>query len=431
MAQAYDAEGMNAEAVFEVFFRKLPSTRNYLVAAGLDDVLTCIEELHFTDDDLEYLAQQGFSTRFLDRLRGLHFTGAVNAVAEGTPVFPQEPVIQIIAPLIEAQLLETVVVNQLHLQSVLASKAARVVTAAAGRPVVDFGARRTHGFDAALKLARSSYLAGAAGTSLVLAGKRYGIPIFGTMAHSYVQAHDDEEAAFTTFAKLYPDATILVDSYDTLDGVRKLIELSRRPGTSFRAHAIRLDSGDLAELARQSRQLLDAAGLKDVQILASGDLDEYRIAELVAADAPIDSFGVGTRLAVALDAPTIGLVYKLVEYAGRPRAKFSSHKATYPGRKQVFRMIEGGRLARDVIGRHHETHAGEPLLYPVMRGGQRLPQGRVSLQEARRHALQARERLPEALLRLEHQPTAYPVEISLTLKHDLETLRGTLSGAHA
>ena len=423
MAQAYDAEGMNAEAVFEVFFRELPPSRNYLVAAGLDDVLTCIEELGFTEDDREYLSGQGFSARFLDRLRGLRFTGDVNAVAEGTPVFPQEPVLQIVAPLIEAQLLETMVLNQLHMQTVLASKAARVVAAAAGRPVVDFGARRTHGFDAALKLARTSYMVGAAGTSLVLAGKRYGIPIFGTMAHSYVQAHEDENAAFIAFAKLYPDATLLVDTYDTLAGVRKLIELTRRPGTDFRAHGIRLDSGDLAELARQARRLLDEAGLKYVKIFASGDIDEYRIAELVAADAPVDSFGVGTRLAVALDAPTVGMVYKLVEYAGRPRVKFSSHKETYPWRKQVFRTVESGRMVGDVIGRHDEALPGEPLLHPVMRAGKRLPAGRVSLNEARHRTLQQLERLPEELRRLDAAPRPYPVEVSKTLKNDLERLR--------
>ena len=425
MAQAYDAEGMEGEAVFEVFFRDLPSSRNYLVAAGLDDVLDFIEKLQFTPDDLDYLSQQGsFSPRFLDRLRNLRFTGDVNAIPEGTPFFPQEPVLQIIAPLLQGQLLETLVLNQVHLQTVLASKAARIVAAAAGRPVVDFGARRAHGIDAALKLARTSYLVGAAGTSLVVAGKRYGIPIFGTMAHSYVQAHENEEAALSAYAALYPDATLLVDTYDTLEGVCKVIALCRDRSKVFRVQAIRLDSGDLAELARQARRLLDDAGLKEIRILASGDLDEYRIAELIAAGAPIDSFGVGTRLSVALDAPTVGMVYKLVDYAGRPRVKFSSHKETYPCRKQVFRIVEGGRMLRDVIGRHEEPLTGEPLLQPVMRAGKRLPAGQVSLSEARRYALRQRERLPEELRRLDAAPSPYPVEISATLKRDLEIIRG-------
>jgi nicotinate phosphoribosyltransferase len=317
--------------------------------------------------------------------------------------------------------------NQIHLQTTFASKAARVIDAAAGRPVVDFGARRAHGTDAALKLARSTYLVGAAGTSLVLAGMRYGIPIFGTMAHSYVQAHEDEKAALSAYAALYPDSTLLVDTYDTLAGVRKVIELGRRPEHPFRVQAIRLDSGNLAELARQARQLFDAAGLKEIHIIASGDLDEYRIADLVASGAPIDSFGVGTRLSVALDAPTVGLVYKLVEYAGRPRVKFSSHKETYPCRKQVFRIVENGRMVRDVLGRHDESLPGEPLLQPVMRAGKRLPAGQVSLDEARRYALRQRQRLPEELRRLDAPAKPYAVEIGRRLKDDLEAVRRTMS----
>jgi nicotinate phosphoribosyltransferase len=446
MAQAYDAEGMDGEAVFEVFFRELPSCRNYLVAAGLDDVLRFIEQLQFTGDDLEYLAgQRLFSARFLDRLRDLRFPGDVNAMAEGTPVFPGEPMLQIVAPIIQAQLLETMVLNQLHVQTVIASKAARVVDAAAGRPVVEFGARRAHGLDAALKLARTSYLAGAIGTSLVLAGKRYGIPIFGTMAHSYIQSHEEEEAALSAFAALYPDATLLVDTYDTLEGVRKVIDLCQRSkvgaacqaapvvgaarqSAPTRVGGIRLDSGDLGELARQARRLLDDAGLQDVRIFASGDLDEYRVAELVGGGAPIDSFGVGTRLSVALDAPTVGMIYKLVEYAGRPRIKLSAHKETYPGRKQVFRTVEDGRIARDVIGRHDEALPGEPLLQPVMRAGKRLPAGRVSLEEARRHALRERRRLPEDLRRLDPARKSYSVEVSAALERELEAVRRRIPG---
>ena len=235
-----------------------------------------------------------------------------------------------------------------------------------------------------MKVARASYLMGAAGTSNVLAGKLYGIPVFGTMAHSYIQAHDDEAAAFEAFAGLYPETTLLVDTYDTLGGVRKVIELARRLGDRFRVRAVRLDSGDLGTLARQARQLLDAAGLSGVRIFASGGLDEHEVAALVAAGAPIDAFGVGTKMAVSEDAPSLDMAYKLVEYAGRPRMKLSTKKVLYPGRKQVFRVVEGGRMVRDVIGRHDEALEGEPLLRPVMRGGVRLADGRVSLEEARR-----------------------------------------------
>jgi nicotinate phosphoribosyltransferase len=430
MAQAYGAEGKDQPAVFELFFRQLPADRNYFVAAGLDDVLACLEHLHFTDDDLEFLRRHGsFTTRFLERLRALRFAGDVFAVPEGTPVFPNEPLLQVVAPLFEAQLIETLVLNQIHFQSVAATKAARVVTAAAGRPVVEFGARRAHGADAALKVARTSYLVGAAGTSLVVAGKVYGIPLFGTMAHSYIQAHDDELAALTAFAGLYPDTTLLVDTYGTLGGVAKVIDLSRRLGDRFRVRAIRLDSGDLADLSRQARQMLDAAGLNAVQVFASSELDEYRIADLIATGAPIDGFGVGTRMAVAADAPTVDMAYKLVEYAGRPRVKLSSHKIIYPGRKQVFRMIENGHMVRDVIGRHAEVLDAVPLLQPVMRGGERLPAGCVTLEDARRHALHERERLPEAIRRLQPVEEDYPVQITDTLKKDLEDVRRTV-GAH-
>jgi nicotinate phosphoribosyltransferase len=428
MAQAYDVEGMDQVAVFELFFRELPVGRSYFVAAGLEDVLTCLEHFHFTEDELAYLHRQGsFTDRFLDRLRVVGFTGDVYAMPEGTPVFPNEPLLQVVAPILEGQLVETLVLNQVHFQTVAATKAARVVAAAAGRMVVEFGARRAHGADAALKVARTSYLVGAAGTSLVQAGQVYNIPLFGTMAHSYIQSHDDEFAALTAFAALYPETTLLVDTYDTLTGVAKVIDLSRRLGERFRVRAIRLDSGDVAALARQSRRLLDEAGLNGVQIFVSSELDEYRVAELIAAGAPIDGFGVGTRMAVAADAPALDMAYKLVEYAGLPRVKLSSHKVLYPGRKQVFRLVENGRMVRDVIGRHDEALRCEPLLQPVMRGGQRLPARRVTLEDARRHALRERERLPDALRRLQPADKPYPVEIADSLKKDLETVRRALA----
>lgn len=345
MLQAYHAEGMIHPAAFELFFRRMPAHRNYVMAAGLDDVLRYLEALRFTDQDLRWIAQSGqFSDVFIDDLASFRFTGDVFAVPEGTVVFEHEPLVQIVAPLPEAQLVETYVLNQIHLQSVAASKAARVVMAAQGRKVVDFGSRRALGTDAALKVARTSYLAGAAGTSNVMAANLYGIPAQGTMAHSYVQAHEMEKNAFEAFVREFPKTTLLVDTYDTLDGVNKVIELARRLGNAFQVQAVRLDSGDLSELAKASRQLLDDAGLGHVKIFASSGLNEYALASLVAEGAPIDAFGVGTDMAVPADSPQIDFSYKLVEYAGQPRMKLSSDKVIWPGRKQVFRTLREGSM---------------------------------------------------------------------------------------
>src|SRR3990170_1544849 len=300
MLQAYVEEGMHAEAVFDLYVRRLPSTRNYLLACGLDDVLEYLEALAFDDEALAYLDScEQFSDRFLRYLRDFRFAGDVHAVPEGTAVFPFEPLVEIVAPLPQAQLVETMVMNQINLQTVLASKAVRVVAAAAGRPVVDFGFRRMHGVDAGLKAARAFYIAGVASTSNVAAGQTYGVPIAGTMAHSYVQAHDEELEAFRRFARLYPDTTLLVDTYDTIAGVRHVVTLAREMGSAFRVRAIRLDSGDLAALATEARRILDEAGLQGVRIFASGGLDEEAVATLVGQRAPIDAFGVGTDMGVS------------------------------------------------------------------------------------------------------------------------------------
>ncbi|MBX6365994.1 MAG: nicotinate phosphoribosyltransferase, partial [Gemmatimonadetes bacterium] len=343
MLQAYWRERMDAEAVFSLHVRKLPPERNYLLACGVEDALRQLAALRFTRPALDYLGTLGlFRDEFLDWLGRLRFTGDVYAVPEGTPVFPPAPLLEVVAPLPEAQLAETLVLNRIHFQTVLASKAARVVRAAAGRPVVDFALRRMPGIDAGVTGARAFYVAGVASTSDVLAGARYGIPVAGTMAHSYVQAHDDELEAFRRFASLYPETTLLVDTYDTLRGVDAVIRLAAELGDAFRVRAIRLDSGDLAELARESRRRLDEAGLTGVRIFASGGLDEYAIAALVRSGAPIDAFGVGTRMGVSSDAPALdGMAYKLTEYAGRGRTKLSTGKFVYPGRKQVWRVEEG------------------------------------------------------------------------------------------
>lgn len=424
MAQAYFARGLGETAVFEAFYRRLPPGRSYVVAAGVADVLDFLEAFRFERDDLEYLASLGtFSPAFLDQLASMRFHGDVWAVPEGTLVFPNEPIVQICAPLAEAQLVETFVVNQLHFQSVIASKAARVMEAARGRTVVEFGSRRAHGIDAGLKLARASFLAGASGTSNVLAAQRYGIPAFGTMAHSYVQAMGDELRAFEAFALLYPGTTLLVDTYDTLRGVERVIELSRRLGHRFDVRAIRLDSGDLEELSRGARARLDAAGLARVEVFASSNLDEHSIAALLERGAPIDGFGVGTRLAVSEDAPSLDLAYKLVEYAGQGCLKLSSGKVSYPGRKQVFRRAEHGVWAGDTIARFDELFAGEPLLVPMMQNGRRLSRADASLQSARRRCKEQLAALPAPLRALTPPASPYPVSISPRLAHELEVLR--------
>lgn len=303
MLAAYHREGMAERAVFSLYYRTLPPARNFLIAAGLADVLDALEGFAFAPDEIDWLASTGrWDADFLGQLSRLRFTGEVRAMPEGTPVMPGEPILEIEAPLPEAQLVETLVINRVNVATLIASKAARIVEAAAGRPVYDFGARRAHGIDAGLVAARSAYLAGCTGTSAVLAGRRFGIPLAGTMAHSFVAAAGDELAAFEAFARVFPETVLLVDTYDTLEGVDNVIRLAGRLGEAFRVSAIRLDSGDLSALARQARARLDAAGLDRVRILASGGLDERRIAGLVADGAPIDGFGVGTSLATSSDA---------------------------------------------------------------------------------------------------------------------------------
>lgn len=425
MAQAYAAERMDRIAVFELTFRKMPAHRNYIVAAGIADVLDFLEELRFDEDGLEFLRRRGYSEAFLEQLRDLRFTGDVYAMPEGTLVFPNEPIVQVIAPIVEAQLVETYVLNQVHFQCLAAAKAARVVEAAKGRNVVDFGSRRAHGTDAALKVARATYLAGGAGTSNVLAGEMYGIPVFGTMAHSYIQAHASEAAAFEAFAGMFPGTTLLVDTYDTLEGVRKVVNLARKLGPRFHVRGVRLDSGDLGALAVETRNLLDAAGLQHVTIFASSSLDEYEIRKLLDSGAPIDAFGVGTKLAVMEDASHLDMAYKLVEYAGKGRLKLSASKVLYPGRKQVFRRIENGRVTGDTIGRFDEPLAGDPLLRPVMYGG--IPCGSINLEESRVRLRQELSRLPPELKAIDPATEPYPVTFSNCLRRDLDRICSELA----
>lgn len=421
MASVYHAESMDGEAVFELFFRKLPTARNYALACGQQECLEFLADFRLSPEELDYLASlERFPKAFLERLRRLRFTGDVYAVPEGTAVFPFEPVIQVRAPLMEAQLVETLLINRVHAHSVLASKAARVIQAADGRPVMDFGARKATGSEGALALARASWIAGAAGTSNVEAGYRLGIPVLGTMAHSYIQAFDDEREAFRRFVRQWPDTTLLVDTWDTLRGVDRVIELIRETGS--RVAAIRLDSGDLGALARAARERLDAAGLNEVRIVASSGLDEYRIRALLRDNAPIDAFGVGSSWATSSDAPEIDYAYKLAEYAGKPRMKASTDKTTYPGAKQVFRHWHRKRMQGDVVAAVDEPPpaGGEPLLQPVIEGGELLPGALQSLESIRAHAARQREGLPAAVADLDPAEPPYPVAISAELERRRE-----------
>jgi nicotinate phosphoribosyltransferase len=416
MLQAYVEEGMTEDAVFSLFVRRLPSRRNFLLACGLETVIDYLENLLFTDEEISFLASLGyFSDRFLAWLRDFAFRGDVYAVPEGTPLFPNEPILEVKAPLPEAQLVETFIMNQIHTQTMLASKAQRVVNSAEGRPVIDFGARRMHGIDTSLKAARAFYIAGVAATSNVLAGKIYDIPVSGTMAHSYIQAHKDEASAFLSFVKLYPDTILLVDTYDTIAGVRNVIDLSKSLGKSFQVSAVRLDSGDLLALSKEARRLLDDANLNNVQIFASGGLDEYTIAELLSSGAPIDGFGVGTHMGVSSDAPDLDIAYKLCEYAGKGRLKLSAGKPVFPGRKQIFRVREGDRDMRDIISRADEDLQGSPLLSTVMRNGRRLLKDTISLESLREYAKNQISLLPENIRAIAPAANPYPVEISQTL----------------
>jgi len=424
MAQGYVAMDMHEQATFSLFVRRLPGRRNYLLACGLDDVLHYLENLRFEADSLQHLSSLGhFDERFLAWLSDFRFSGDVRAVPEGTPIFANEPILEVTAPIAEAQLAETFVMNQIHLQTTLASKASRVVTAAAGRSVVDFGPRRMHGTDAAIKAARAFHVAGVDATSNVFASKIYGVAASGTMAHSFVQAAESELDAFRAFARLYPQTVLLVDTYDTRRGVERVCELAREMGDDFKVRAIRLDSGDLTKLAFEARQLLDDAGLQDVGIFASSSLDEDAIDAIVRANAPIDGFGVGTKMGVSEDAPSLDIAYKLSEYAGEGRLKTSTGKPILPGPKQVFRHSRDGAAIGDTIAQADEDIDGEPLLTLVMADGQRLGKWGAPLEAARDHAKAEIGRLPPAVRALEPAREPYPVTVSTALeRHQRELI---------
>ncbi|MDD5034560.1 MAG: nicotinate phosphoribosyltransferase [Methylococcaceae bacterium] len=420
MLQGYDHGGMEETAVFEFFVRRLRPGRGFLMAAGLEQVLEFLEDLHFTPEEMQWLASTGcFDKDFLTHLETLRFTGDVHAMPEGTIFFPNEPILRVTAPIAQAQLVESRLINLLHFQTLIASKAARMVLMAPDKLLVDFGLRRAHGAEAGLLAARASYIAGFTGTATVLAGMQFGIPLFGTMAHSFVQAHDDETLAFEHFAHAQPDnVVLLIDTYDTEAAARKVVALAPRlERDGIRVKGVRIDSGNLAEHARRVRQILDAGGLGHATLFASSDLDEYALRDLLASGAPVDGFGIGTRLDTSSDAPYLDCAYKLQEYAGKARRKRSEGKQSWPGRKQVYRNYDAeGRMAWDGVTVEDELLPGEALIQPVMHDGRRLAPA-PRLEDIRSHAAANLTRLPEPLCSLQDW-YEYRVEIAPAL-HEL------------
>ena len=416
MAQAYWQAGVTAEACFSLFVRRLPTDRGYLVFAGLEDMLDALSGLRFSEDDITGLRSLGlFDDGFLEYLGGLRFTGSARAVQEATVFFANEPVMEVTAPVIEAQIVETLLLNMFNVQTMLATKAARVVEVAGGRSVVDFAARRTQGLDSAVKFARSAYIGGFGGTSNVLAALRHGIPTVGTMAHSFITSFNSELEAFDAYAKSFPsNSTLLVDTYDTIEGVRNAITVAKRMREQGHdLNAIRLDSGDLLSLSVEARAMLDEAGLPDVLVLASGGLDEFQIEALIESGAAIDGFGVGTNVGTSADYPWLDCVYKLVEYDGKPSMKLSEGKETLVGPKQVFRQVDaGGMYFGDVVASVDEPvpDGTIALLSEVMRYGVRTSET-CSLDELRRRCAREMERLPAGCRRIQ-SPDEYPVAVS-------------------
>jgi len=431
MAAAYFEHRVDCRATFELFVRHLPPERTYLVVAGIEAALEYLEKLHFTADDVKFLrAQPAFrsvSDGFFEYLHSFRFTGDVHAVEEGTLIFAEEPIVQVTAPVLEAQVVETYLLSAINFETLVASKAARVVTAAGGRGVLEFGTRRAHGPEAGVRAARAAYVGGCVATSNVLAGYRYGVPLAGTAAHSWTQIFPTERGSFEALLDTYPEqAILLIDTYDALLGAETAAALGRAvPG-------VRLDSGDLLDKSRRVRKILDTRGLGDTKIVASGDLNEYKIEELVAHGAPIDAFGVGTDLATSRDVPALSVVYKLVEIERTGRVeyttKFSDQKVHWPGRKQVYRFSQVGQYIEDVVSRADEVYEdAEPLLNAAMTKGKRVRAPRP-LEEIRQRTLGNLQRLPARYHALRDAP-AYPVQKSTALDALLEDVRERYLGA--
>jgi nicotinate phosphoribosyltransferase len=423
MAGGYFEHKKNTEAVFDLFIRRFPKNRSYFLACGLEDCLDFLKDFHFDAESLDFLrSRKIFKEDFLDFLKNFKFTGSMWAIPEGTVFFPNEPVIRIQAPIIQAQIVESFLLNTINLQTTIASKASRVVYAAKGKGVFDFSLRRTQGTDAALKVARASYIAGCLGTSNTLAGKIYGIPVSGTMAHSYVMSFDRERAAFESFVKSFPDnATLLIDTYNNLKGIKNAIYAAKKlEAQNHKLNAVRIDSGDLADIPQKIRLKLDKAGLNYVKIFASGNLDEFKIARLLKKGAQIDNFGVGTNMGTSSDAPYCDVIYKMSEVSDEtgkfiPTMKLSKDKITFPGRKQVFRCFNKKRqFQKDILALEDERLAGQPLLVKVIENGKFIYSS-PSLNEIRKKAGEDLYRLPEKYKRITNA-AIYPVQISGRLK---------------
>ncbi len=417
MLQAYKECGLTGTAVFELSVRKLPSRRDFLLAAGLEQVLEYLEMLTFDRPTLEYLRQSGhFPSAIVDWFATLRFTGDVDAMPEGTAFFADEPIIRVTAPLPEAQLIETRLLNLTHFETIVASKAARMVLAAPGKLLIDFGLRRAHGAEAGLLAARAAYIAGFAGTATILAGKCFGIPLYGTMAHAFIEAHDDETQAFEHFARARPDGVVLlIDTYDTEHAAEQVVSLARRlENDGIAVRGVRLDSGDLAGYARRVRAILDAGGLADTIIFASGGLDEDQLITFTRDQVPINGFGIGTSLTTSSDAPALDCAYKIQAYDGIPRRKLSEGKANWPAAKQVWRSFDAnGKMSGDLVAPLGEKHEAAPLLVPVMRGGKRLATP-PAISEIRQRAAAALRTLPPTLAAL--RSDTYPVVIADSLR---------------
>lgn len=426
MAACYFEQEMFEKATFSLFVRSYPPSRHYFVSAGLAEVLDYLKNLKFTTDDLGYLDEAGFfKPEFISYLEKFHFSGDVYALPEGRIFFANEPLLEVTAPLIEAQIVETFIINAVNLQSMIATKASRCLHAAWPRKLIDFSLRRTQGIDAGLKVARASYIGGFIGTSNVLAGKIYNIPIFGTMAHSFITSFDQEIDAFRAFAQNFPENTVLlVDTYDTLVGTVKAAEIGKEMAKEGKKlKGVRLDSGDMATLSREVRKILLKKGLKEVMIFASGGFDEYKIQEVFEKGADIDSFGVGTKMGVSADAPYLDMAYKLVKYNGRPVLKLSPGKITLPSDKQIFRFTKAmGKLERDIIGlREDKLEGGEPLLEKVMDKGKIIVPS-TSLSRIQKRFLDEFSRLDEKYKAIKAGEDIFPVGLS----HRLENLKAQI-----
>jgi nicotinate phosphoribosyltransferase len=423
MAQCYLHYKRNTLATFDLFVRELPPNRSYLVAAGLEDILAYIKALRFSDEDIVYLkSKKLFSAGFLEYLANFRFRGDIWSMPEGTVFFANEPVIRVTASIIEAQIIESFLLNTINLQTMIAAKASRVVNASLGRAVFDFSLRRTHGSDAGIKVARSSYIAGCSGTSNVLAAKLYKIPVVGTMAHSFVMSFRHEIDSFLAYSSTFPErTTLLVDTYDTKKGIENAINIGLYlKAKKHRLQAIRLDSGNIIVLSRLARKMLDKAGLNYVKIFASGNLDEFKIKEIIERGSCVDNFGVGTNMGTSIDVPSLDVIYKISEVtddngAFLPTMKLSKGKVTYPGRKQIFRVQDRrGRFIKDILGLEKEAARGKPLLIKVVSKG-KIVYRTPSLDKIRRYLKNNLTRFPEELKEL-YPGYKYPVIVSVQLR---------------